>query len=68
MSDTEDSTNEIRESAISVLTALLYSLAIIKGDNELEQLSNFLDIILKSWYFYAYKEVYSSIFLFLFFF
>lgn len=51
MSDTEDSTNEIRESAISVLTALLYSLAIIKGDNELEQLSNFLDIILKSWYF-----------------
>lgn len=51
MSDTEDSTNEIRESAIRVLTALLYSLAIIKGDNELEQLSNFLDIILKSLYF-----------------
>lgn len=51
MSDTEDSTNDIRESAISVLTALLYSLAIIKGDNELEQLSNFLDIIFKSLYF-----------------
>lgn len=51
MSDTEDSTDEIRESAISVLTALLYSLTIIKGENELEQLSNFLDIILKSLYF-----------------
>lgn len=51
MSDSEDSTDEVRESAICVLTALLYSLAIIQGDNELEQLSNFLDIILKSLYF-----------------
>lgn len=51
MSDAEDSTNEIREAAIGVLTALLYSLAIIKGDNDQEQLSNFLDIVLKSMYF-----------------
>jgi len=50
MSDTDDSTDEIREAAISVLNALLYSLAIIKGDNNQEQLSNFLDIILKSLY------------------
>lgn len=52
MSDTdENSTDEVREAAISVLTALLYSLAIIKGDNNSEQLSNFLDIILQSLYF-----------------
>lgn len=51
MSDSEDSTNEIRDAAIGVLTAILYSLAIIKGDNDQEQLSNFLDIILKSLYF-----------------
>lgn len=48
MADTEDSADEVREAAIGVLTALLYSLTIIKGDNEQEQLSNFLDIILKS--------------------
>lgn len=51
MSETEDSANEIREAAIGVLTALLYNLAIIKGDNDQDQLSNFLDIILKSLYF-----------------
>lgn len=51
MSDTEDSTDEIREAAIGVLSAVLYSLAIIKGDNNQDQLSNFLDIILKSWCF-----------------
>ncbi|KAL4121874.1 hypothetical protein QTP88_014296 [Uroleucon formosanum] len=48
MTDTEDSADEIREAAIGVLTALLYSLTIIKGNNEQEQLSNFLDIVLKS--------------------
>lgn len=48
MTDTEDSADEIREAAIGVLTALLYSLTIIKGDNQQEQLSNFLDIVLKS--------------------
>lgn len=50
MSDSEDSPNEVREAAIGVLTAILYSLAIIKGDNDQEQLSDFLDIILKSLY------------------
>ncbi|VVC36254.1 Hypothetical protein CINCED_3A000120 [Cinara cedri] len=48
MSDIEDSTDEVREAAIGVLTGLLYSLDIIKGENNHEQLSNFLDIILKS--------------------
>lgn len=48
MTDTEDSADEIREAAIGVLTALLYSLTIIKGENQQEQLSNFLDIVLKS--------------------
>lgn len=52
MSDTEDSTDKVREAAIGVLTALLYSLAVIKGDNDQEQLSNFIDVILKSMYFY----------------
>lgn len=51
MSNSEDSTNNVRDAAISVLTALLYSLAIVKGDNEQEQLSNFLDIILQSLYY-----------------
>lgn len=51
MSDSEDSTDEVREAAVGVLAALLYSLSIIKGDNNQEQLSNFLDIILKSIYF-----------------
>lgn len=51
MSDSGDSTDEMREAAIRVLNALLYSLSIIKGDNNQEQLSNFLDIILKSQYF-----------------
>lgn len=55
MSDTEDSTDEIREAAIGVLSAVLYSLAIIKGDNNQDQLSNFLDIILKSWCFQKKK-------------
>lgn len=50
MSDTEDSTDEVREAGIGVLTALLYSLAIIKGDDKQEQLSDFLEIILKSLY------------------
>lgn len=50
MSESEDSPNEVREAAFSVLTAILYSLAIIKGDNDKEQLSDFLDIILKSLY------------------
>lgn len=50
MSDAEDSIDEVREDAIGALNALLYSLAIIKGDNNQEQLSNFLDIILKSQY------------------
>lgn len=50
MSDIEDSTDEIREAAIGVLTGLLYSLDIIKGENTHEQLSNFLNIILKSLY------------------
>jgi hypothetical protein len=51
MSDKEDSTDEVREAAIGVLTALLYSLAIVKGDDKQEQLSDFLEIILKSLYF-----------------
>jgi len=51
MTDSDDSSDEVREAAIGVLTALLYSLTIIKGDNEQEQLSSFLDIILKSLYF-----------------
>lgn len=51
MSDTEESAIDVRDGAIGVLTALLYSLTIVKGDNEQEQLSNFLDIILKSLYF-----------------
>lgn len=50
MSEAEDSIDEVREAAIGALNALLYSLAIIKGDNNQEQLSNFLDIILKSQY------------------
>lgn len=48
MSDIEDSTDNVREAAIGVLTALLYSIAVIKGDNDQEQLSNFIDVILKS--------------------
>lgn len=50
MSDHEEPTDEVREAAISVLNSLLYSLAIVKGDNDQEQLSNFLDIILNSKY------------------
>lgn len=50
MADAEDSTDEVREAAIGVLTALLYSLAIIKEDDKQEQLSSFLEIILKSLY------------------
>ncbi|XP_050420718.1 MMS19 nucleotide excision repair protein homolog isoform X2 [Adelges cooleyi] len=48
LSDNDDTSTEVREAAISVLTALLYSTAIIKGDDSNEQLSNFLDLILKS--------------------
>ncbi|XP_050546203.1 MMS19 nucleotide excision repair protein homolog [Daktulosphaira vitifoliae] len=48
MSDTDDTSDVVREAAISVLTALLYSLAIIKGQDNEEQLLNFIDIILKS--------------------
>jgi len=51
MSDSEDSTDNIRNAAINALTALLYSLAIVKGENEQEQLSDFLDIILQCLYF-----------------
>lgn len=54
MSDTEDSTDDVRDAAIGVLTALLYSLAIIKGDDKQEQLSDFLEIIFKSLYFLIY--------------
>lgn len=54
MSDIEDSTDEVREAAIGVLTSLLHSLDIIKGENNHEQLSNFLDIILKSLYFFFF--------------
>lgn len=55
MSDCEDSTDEVRNAAVGVLAALLYSLAIIKEDNNQEQLSNFLDIILKSMHFLHYN-------------
>lgn len=74
MSDIEDSTDEVREAAIGVLTGLLYSLDIIKGENNHEQLSNFLDIILKSLYSFfilinyynvsSYKGFYSQAYIF----
>jgi len=51
MSNTDETSKNLRDAAISVLTALLYSLAIVKGDDEQEQLSNFLDIILQSLYY-----------------